>query len=106
QIGVKNDGQGLDYFIPKESEVTNKDIPMSHWAGYVACVIGGSYFTKKYPVEKWKEFCKMSRYPVMLIGGPDDMEEAGLIADIDNIKIYNACGKFNLNESACLVKYA
>lgn len=105
-LGVKNDGKGLDYFIPESAAVTNKDIPMSHWAGYVACVIGGSYFTKKYPVEKWKEFCKASPYPVMLLGGPDDREAASLIAEVDKVKIYNACGKFNLNESACLVKYA
>ena len=57
-FGVKNDGKGLDYFIGDENKVTNKDIPMSHMAGYVACVIGGSYFTKKYPVEKWRAFCK------------------------------------------------
>lgn len=105
-LGVKNDGQGLDYFIPPEAEVTNKDIPMSHWAGYVACVIGGSYFTKKYPVDKWKAFCEQSPYPIMLLGGPEDRENGDLIAQTDKVKVYNACGKFNLNESACLVKYA
>lgn len=105
-LGVKNDGKGLDYFIAKEDEVTNKDIPMSHWAGYIACVIGGSYATKKYPVEKWKELCRMSTYPIILLGGPDDRVEGNDIAEIDNVKVYNACGKFNLNESACLVKYS
>jgi len=105
-LGVKNDGMGLDYFVPKEAEVSSKDIPMSHWAGYVACVIGGSYATKKYPVEKWKEFCELSPYPVMLLGGPDDKEEGDRIKEVDSIKVYNSCGKFNLNESACLVKFA
>ncbi len=105
-LGVKNDGRGLDYFIAKEDEVTSKDIPMSHWAGYIACVIGGSYNTKKYPVEKWKELCEMSPYPIMLLGGPGDKAEGDDIAKINKVKIYNACGKFNLNESACLVKYA
>ena len=75
-LGVKNDGKGLDYFLPKNAEVTNKDIPMSHWAGYIACVIGGSYATKKYPVEKWKEFCELSPYPVILLGGPEDSAAA------------------------------
>lgn len=103
-LGVHNDGQGLDYFIPEQAKVTNDDIPMSHWAGYVACVIGGSYNTKKFPVEKWKAFCEAVPYPVMLLGGPEDREEGQLIAAQDNIKIYNACGKFNLNESADLIK--
>lgn len=105
-LGVKNDGEGLDYFIPKEAEVTNKDIPMSHWAGYIACVIGGSYNTKKYPVDKWKEFCEKSKYPIILLGGPEDAEDGEQIAEVDRVKVYNACGKFSLNESACLVKFA
>lgn len=105
-LGVKNDGRGLDYFIAREDEVTNKDIPMSHWAGYIACVIGGSYATKKYPVEKWKEFCEMSPYPIILLGGPEDKVAGDDISEIDKVRVYNACGKFNLNESACLVKYS
>lgn len=105
-LGIKNDGEGLDYFYGKDEDVTNVDIPMSHWAGYVACVIGGSYNTKKYPVEKWKEFCAACPYPVILLGGPGDKEDGEQIKDIDNVKIYNACGKFSINESASLVKYA
>lgn len=105
-LGVKNDGQGLDYFIAKDEEVTNKDIPMSHWAGYIACVIGGSFATKKYPVEKWIEFCKQSTYPILLLGGPEDKEAGDTIAQVDTVKIYNASGKFSLNESACLIKYS
>lgn len=105
-LGVKNDGKGLDYFITKEEEVTNKDIPMSHWAGYIACVIGGSYNTKKYPVENWKEFCRISPYPIILLGGPDDKEEGDEIAAVDNVKVYNSCGKFSINESASLIKFA
>lgn len=106
QLGVKNDGEGLDYYIPEGLELNNRDIPMSHWAGYVACVIGGSYNTKKYPVEKWIDFCKKSPYPIILLGGPDDKEEGVQIAATDNIKVYNSCGKFSLNESALLVKFS
>lgn len=105
-LGVKNDGKGLDYFIPESAHIKTKDIPMSHWAGYVACVIGGSMNTKKLPVEKWKEFCALTPYPVVLLGGPEDREYGQLIAAQDPIKIYNACGKFNLHESASLTKLA
>ena len=106
RLGVTNDGQGLDYFIGKEGELSNKDVPMSHWAGYVGCVIGGSYNTKKLPVDKWKEFCAQVPYPVVLMGGPEDREEGNAIAAQDPVKIYNACGKFNINESAALVNIA
>lgn len=103
-LGVQNDGQGLDYFIPEDDQVTDKDIPVSHWAGYVACVIGGSYNTKKFPVAKWREFCEKVPFPVILLGDMGDREQGALIAEQDKVKIYNACGKFNLNESADLVK--
>ena len=105
-LGIKNDGQGLDYFIPENVQLTNSDVPMSHWAGYVACVIGGSYNTKKLPVEKWKEFIAHVPYPVMLIVGAEDREEGRQIAAAEPVKVYNACGKFNLNESAWLIEKA
>jgi ADP-heptose:LPS heptosyltransferase len=105
-LGIHNDGQGLDYYLPKDRELSNDDIPMSHWSGYIGCVIGGSYSTKKLPVDQWKQFCEIVPYPIILLGGPEDREEGNEIAAQDNIKIYNSCGKFDLNESAELVKHS
>lgn len=105
-LGVRNDGQGLDYFIPDEDKTEHKDIPMSHWAGYMGFVIGGSFATKKLPVERWKEIVAMCPIPIILLGGPEDREDAAEIARIDPIKIYNSCGKFSINESADLVRNA
>ena len=105
-IGVHNDGQGLEYYIPENSLTTNEDIPTSHWSGYIACVIGGSYNTKKLPLEKWQEFCAAVPYPIILLGDVDDRELGREIAAQDPIKIYNSCGKFNLNESAHLIQKA
>ncbi len=104
-LGVKNDGLGLDQFIPPQ-QLSNRDIPMSHWGGYVGCVIGASLNTKKLPVAQWQAFCKLSPYPIMLLGGPEDREAGNEIAAADPIKVYNSCGKFNLTESAELVKMA
>ena len=105
-FGVKNDGQGLDYFIAEEEQTKLKDIPASHQAGYIACVIGAAHHTKKWPVHKWKQFCSEIKHPVILLGGPEDREAAEAIAAVDDIKVYNACGKFSLNESADLVRKA
>jgi ADP-heptose:LPS heptosyltransferase len=102
-FGVKNDGQGLDYFIGSE-ETSKKDIPASHSAGYIACVIGAAHGTKRWPVHKWKDFCNRIIHPVILLGDESDRQRADEIASQDPIKIYNACGKFSLNESADLVK--
>lgn len=103
-LGVKNDGLGLDYFIPKDQHVDGSDIPISHMAGFVAIVIGASYFTKKLPVKKLQALCAQLNFPVILIGGKEDFKEGEEIASKDSIKVYNACGKFNLHESADLVR--
>ncbi len=105
-INAKNDGRGLDYFIPKHEEISNDDIPMSHWSGFVGAVIGGSYATKKLPVEQWRKFCSEIPYPVILMGGPEDREEGRQIAALDDVKIYNSCGKFTINETADLVRHS
>lgn len=105
-FGVKNDGAGLDYFISAADETKREDIPGSHQAGYIACVIGAALGTKRWPVHKWKEFCAQLEHPVILLGGPEDKMSGDEIAAVDPIKIYNACGKFKLNESADLVRKA
>lgn len=105
-LGVVNDGQGLDYFIPEKDRVTNNDIPTSHLLGYVAIVIGAALATKKLPLHKLKELCAAIQFPIILLGGKEDVEEGKAIAAVDDIKIYNACGKFNLNESADIVRGA
>ena len=103
-FGVTNDGEGLEYFVPVKDEVTQRDIPASHQAGYIGLVIGAAHNTKKLPVDKLKELCTKIDHPIILLGGKEDNENAKQIASVDPIKIYNACGKFNLNESADLVR--
>lgn len=103
-LGVKNDGQGLDYFIPESEELKNDDLPMSHSLGFVACAIGGQHETKKMPLAKWIEICTNLNFPIVLLGGKEDAAMAEELCKIDSVKIYNACGKFSLNESAAIVK--
>ncbi|MDB5203603.1 MAG: glycosyltransferase family 9 protein [Ferruginibacter sp.] len=103
-LGVIDDGEGLDYFIPEKDILKNNDLPTSHLAGYIGIVIGASYETKKMPVHKLQELCRKIEHPIILIGGKEDAAAGVAIASIDDVKIYNACGKFNLNESADLVR--
>jgi len=105
-FGVKNDGEGLDYFISPKEETKKEDIPTSHQAGYIGCVIGAGHVTKKWPVHKWKEFCEKIDHPIILFGGKEDVVAANEIASVDPIKVYNSCGKFSINESADLLRKA
>ncbi len=103
-LDVVNDGKGLDYFIPEKDIVPITDLPAQHSFGFIAIIIGASYFTKKLPVQKLQALCINVKYPIVLIGGKEDAEVGNQVASVDDIKIYNACGKFNLNESADLVR--
>lgn len=103
-LHVENDGLGLDYFIPDEDVVSNSDLPTGHLHGYIAVVIGAALNTKKLPLHKLKALCASIDHPIILLGGKEDREEGQAIAAQDPIKIYNACGKFNLNESADLLR--
>lgn len=106
RTGVRNDGQGVDYFIPAKDEVKPSDIPVSHSFGFIGIAIGADYNTRKLPVTKLKELCSKINHPVILVGGKEDRNTGDEIAATDDIKIYNACGKFNINETADLIRKA
>jgi ADP-heptose:LPS heptosyltransferase len=105
-LGVTDDGFGLDFFYPPEKGLQQGDLPMSHSQGYVAIVIGASYATKKLPVDKLVMLCRDLEFPIVLVGGKEERAEADLVSSVDNIKVYNACGKFSLFESADIVRKA
>jgi len=105
-LNVKNDGEGLDYFIPPTDEVDINTLPISHRNGYIGFVIGAKHFTKQFPLHKIISVCKEINAPVVLLGGKEDAEKAMQIEKEVGTNIYNACGKYNLDQSASLVKQA
>ncbi|TYZ06774.1 glycosyltransferase family 9 protein [Hymenobacter lutimineralis] len=114
-LGVRNDGQGLDYFIPPQDEVAvPAALPAAFQAGYVAFAIGAQHATKRLPTERIIELCGMLRQPIVLLGGPEDAPTGELVvqalspaeAGTAGPSVFNACGKFNLNQSASLVRQA
>jgi heptosyltransferase-2 len=105
-LGVVNDGKGLDYFIPESTALKTNALPISFQSGYIALVIGASYASKKLPVSELQQLCHKIPYPIVLVGGKDDQAEGEAVAAANPIKIFNACGQFNLQESALLVQQA
>ncbi|MEZ5047153.1 MAG: glycosyltransferase family 9 protein [Chitinophagaceae bacterium] len=106
KLNIKNDGKGLDFYIANDQKIKDSDLPMSHSQGFVACGIGGQHETKKMPLDKWQALLSKIPYPVILLGGQEDKAQAEQMASIDPIRIYNACGKFSLAESADIVQHA
>lgn len=123
-LGVKNDDMGLDYFIPESDEVPVEWLPETHRKGYVVYAIGAQHNTKKLPVLRMIELCDKINKPIILLGGKEDSEvadeivnfferkdehkdwEEGLMELNKKAVIFNGCGKFNINQSASIVKKA
>jgi len=123
-LGIENDDEGLDYFIPEKDEVEMAWLPRSHQKGYVAFVIGATGWTKILPFKKMVELCDKINKPIVLVGGKEDFEAGDKLEQFFNAstndalvdeglkqlgkktRIFNGCGKFNLSQSASLVRQA
>lgn len=103
-LNITNDGKGLDFFIPETDEVDTHKLPVHFRSGYVGLVIGGRHRTKILPVDKVIELCHSLNFPVILLGGSEDAGRGDVIATACGEMALNACGKFNLMQSASLVK--
>lgn len=123
-LGLKNDELGLDYFIPEKDEIDRDWLPETHRKAYAVVVVGAKYATKQLPYEKMIELCVRINGPIVLVGGEEDVPLANRIEDFfrrnvndeefeKNLKkldkhtcIFNGCGKFNLNQSASIIRQA
>ncbi len=104
-LGVINDNKGLDYFIPEQHTV-NLSQAIGDAPSFVAYAIGGQHFTKKLPTEKIIELCSTIDKKIVLLGGKEDEPNGDIIANALGSKVYNACGKYNLNQSASILQQA
>jgi ADP-heptose:LPS heptosyltransferase len=132
-LGIINDGKGLDYFIPEEDEVNiiqllkknfTRELPPQscfqldgafapyfdqkneNKLPYVAFVIGAAHATKRIPLEKIVEICDGLKLPVLLLGGKEDKAMGDIIVQKSVHYVFNFCGILNLNQSASVVKQA
>ena len=104
-LGVNNDGVGLDYFIPHEAEVPYADIPAAHHAGYLVLA---PHITEAqlWPLHLLQQLAASINHPIIITGNKSENSFADKVAAVDNIKIYNACGKFSAHENADLIRKA
>jgi ADP-heptose:LPS heptosyltransferase len=100
-LGVKNDNQGLDFFLSDRDKVDVSIFPKN----YIVFVIGGQHATKILPNEKIISIIKKVNKPVLLVGGPEDAHRGEEIAKACD-KVVNTCGKYSILQSASLVQQA
>lgn len=103
-LGVKNDQKGLDYFIAKNDTVNLNSVATDLIENnFIAWVIGGQHKGKIFPSEKIIQVCNELDYPILLLGGPDDVEMGNSIAN-NCSNVINCCGKYQLNQSSDILR--
>jgi lipopolysaccharide heptosyltransferase II len=106
KLGVSNDNQGLDFYIPEEEKLGQNDLPLLHRNGFIAFVVGGKHQTKMLPAEKVISICRKLDKPVMLLGGKEDHAAGVKIQRAAGDKVFNACGLYSINQSASVLQQA
>ena len=99
----EDDGKGLDYYIPEGIEVDLKPYSLES-NGYVAWVIGAAHTGKRFSASKVSEILLQVDTPVVLMGGPADIEMAESIMSKAKGYLVNMVGRTSLHESAYLIR--
>jgi ADP-heptose:LPS heptosyltransferase len=104
-LGVKNDKQPIDYFLPNNDFKVSDFLPTQFSEKYIAFVIGATHFTKRMPNSKVISILQKTNLPVVLLGGKDVALNGLEIANACK-NVINLCDKISLNQSVFLIKNA
>jgi heptosyltransferase-2 len=102
-IGLENDGYGLDYFISEKDKVDVTQWLPAENKKFVVLVIGGSYTTKKIPINKLIEICSFLTLPIILVGGKEDQGTGEQLKQLFP-GVIDTSGRYNFNQSASLIQ--
>ena len=103
-LGIHNDGQGLDLFIPNDQSVNPSDYQLPK--RFIALVVGAAHATKRLPLDQLQRLCTALPYPIALLGGPDDTAVGTALAAAHPNKVINLCGELRLLQSADILRQA
>ncbi|MEY3367070.1 MAG: hypothetical protein RI973_225 [Bacteroidota bacterium] len=101
-LGVRNDGKGLEYFLPEAMPLPAQIPP----GPYIAFAIGAAHGTKRLPREKIAAICSGIKCPVVLLGGAKEQQDGAFAAATAGPHVSNCCGQLNLHESAIVLRNA
>ncbi|MBK8699550.1 MAG: glycosyltransferase family 9 protein [Saprospiraceae bacterium] len=99
-IGLKDDGEGLDYFM--NPATTKFALP----AKYNVLVLGAAHFTKRIPSSLCAAWLDASSLPVVLLGGEDVATDGKKLEASHAGKVVNMTGKLSLDQSALVLQGA
>ena len=105
-FGIRNDAEGLDYFLPPDIEETFNIRQLIANNDFIAFAIGAQHATKRLPANKIISICRNINKTVVLLGGREDEAIGEEIAVQSGQHVINLCGKLTLHQSAFVVNKA
>jgi len=104
KLRIKNDGKGLEYYSGLNKQTVINGLATEIADNYAVLVVGGTYFTKQIPIQKILEISQVIHMPLVLLGGPEDVEISEEVIEKSEREIYSAVGISNINESAEIIR--
>jgi ADP-heptose:LPS heptosyltransferase len=104
-LGVKNDGLGLDFFLPSENRVEVEKVYGFTAYSYTSIVIGAAHETKCMTVDQIRQLCDELNMPVILLGGKEEIEKANqILSGVSNAQVKSAVGQLDILQSASVIE--
>ena len=105
-LNVHNDGLGLDYNLSEDDLAPIYSLFRGYESDFIAIACGSKHATKQLPSSKIIEICNKIKLPIVLLGDKDDRKKAIKIENAVGTKVFNACGAFDLNQTAAIIARA
>jgi len=107
-VHTQLDHEGLDFFLPESKELEAKKQVAEKVKAWkkkpIAVVLGAKHATKRWIPEYFVELLNARKEPVILIGGPDAIEESKFIQAKLTVPFWDTVAQFPLLEAAALMK--
>ncbi|MEM7550242.1 MAG: glycosyltransferase family 9 protein [Bacteroidota bacterium] len=122
-LNVFPDELGIDFFLDEKDHVDQDWLPETYRSGFIVICLDAAYETRRLPYDRIIELCDRINKPIILLGTEEDFElgkkvesfffvdsskpqeEEILERDLNKkSRVFNACGKFSLNQRAHLIK--
>lgn len=104
-LGIRDDGEGLEYHIPPQEEHDLAQYGLSV-GKFAAIAVGAAHATKCLENDQISRLADALSMPVVLLGGPPEKERGSWIAENASSGPLNLCGALSIHESASVVKQA
>ena len=118
ELGVKNDGKGLEIFIPDSTlfEISGKmaKLRLNQFEKVIGICPGSKHFTKRWQKEKFAEVAVRAalefKGKVLLFGGKEESEDCTFVAEevrrrVGEQSVSNFAGEFTLLETAAAMEF-